>query len=933
MKNIFRNKRAVSPVIATILLIALTVSAAAVVYFVVVPLLNQETEITFGINTVSEFKDYDHDGSIDAIKVNIIVVTTNGLGLANMTQFSYAITDGTNSYDWAHTKVGASQILDGKAGNVVLSATGSAGQLEEGISYTLIVSFGVSVETKAFTPSGTTLGSLLTVNVIDQDSDPVSGANVDFYYSNDAFTGVPTQTTSSSGQIEQALRIGEYKVRVNYLSQIYWSDIFYHPTVSSVTVQIGETGDLMKVHVQNDAGGINGLTVFSFDSLGRYNGEYAVTNSEGDAYLSISPGVYVFKVFYLGLNYSSPLVNYPTVSETTINIGGGVVYAHVVDADEVGQDNLRVYLFSSTGSYLGVSIRTNSTGYAAFSLSSGAYKFRVDYGGARTWSEVFGASDGAVITIYIGGKVYAHVIYGPDELPLNNVRVYLFTASGSYTGRSARTNSTGYVLFSPIEKDSLFKFRVDYAGGREWSGEFNGSQAVLIVEINVGAEAYAHVIYGSEGNPLSNVRVYLFTASGSYSGISARTNSTGYARFNGVLKSTDYKFRVDYAGGRFWSEVFNGSASFIVVEINIGGTVYAHVTYGAGDLPLNNVRVYLFTASGSYSGISARTNSTGYARFDGVLATTQYKFRVDYAAGRFWSTEFNGSVDDLVVDINIGGVVFAHVVYGPDDAPLNNVRVYLFTVSGSYSGISARTNSTGYAQFNGVLATGAYKFRVDYAAGQFWSANFNGNLPELVVEINIGGIVYAHVVYGIEDNPLNNVRVYLFTASGSYSGLSTRTNSTGHAQFNGVLSTTQYKFRVDYAAGQFWSTEFNGALPEYTHDINIGARVFCYAHNDGTPLTNVRVYLYREGGSYSGLSVLTNGTGYAQFNGVLSTYNYYFRFTYSSNAYYSSLFDGSVDKLVVSMDINILTPQSNGPIFDPIAIVTPPTKTKFALEM
>ncbi|MHA1462148.1 MAG: archaellin/type IV pilin N-terminal domain-containing protein [Candidatus Heimdallarchaeota archaeon] len=848
MRNIFKNKKAVSPVVATILLIALTVSAAAVVYFVVVPLLNQDVEITFGINTVSEFKDYDHDGSIDAIKANIIIVTTNGPGIANMTHFSYAISDGTNSYVWDLTNVGASQILDGKAGDVVLSATSIAGQLEEGISYTLSITFGNSEETKAFTPSGATLGSLLTVNVIDQDSDPVNGANVDFYYSNDAFTGVPTQTTSSSGQVEQALRIGEYKVRVSYLGQIYWSEAIYHPTVSSVTVQIGETGDLMKVHVQNDAGGINGLTVFSFDSLGRYSGEYAVTNSEGDAFLSISPGEYVFKVFYLGLNYSSPLVDYPSVTETTIDIGGGIVYARVVDSDEVGQYNLRVYVFSSTGSYLGLSARTNLTGYAAFSLSTGAYKFRVDYGGANTWSEVFGASDGAVITIYIGGKAYAHVIYGPDELPLNNVRVYLFTASGSYTGRSGRTNSTGYVLFNPIEKESWFKFRVDYAGGQEWSGEFNGSQAVTIVDINVGAEAYAHVIYGSEGSPLNNVRVYLFTASGSYSGISARTNTTGYARFNGVLKSTDYKFRVDYAGGQFWSAVFNGSASYVVVDINVGGTVYAHVVYGGGNLPINNVRVYLFTASGSYTGLSARTNSTGYARFNGVLATTTYRFRVDYAAGQFWSTTVDGSIDDLVVDINRGGTVF------------------------------------------------------------------------------------AHVVYGIEDNPLNNVRVYLFTASGSYTGLSARTNSTGHAQFNGVLSNTQYKFRVDYAAGQFWSTEFNGALPEYTHDINIGARVFCYAHNDGTPLTNVRVYLFREGGTYSGLSVRTNGTGYAEFNGVLSTYNYYFRIT-SGSTYLSGLFDGSIDKLVVEMDINILTPLSNGPIFDPIAIVVLPKETKFALVM
>ncbi len=903
MRNFLKNKKAVSPVVATILLIALTVSAAAVIYFVVVPMLRQGQDINYGINDVSNFKDYDHDGTIDAIDVNIIIVTTNGMGFANMSQFSYEIVTDTDSYYWVYTEAGASLISDGHDGDVTISAWGDSAELVEGDFYSIIVTYGSGEETHSFQAESFTLGPLVTVNVIDPDSDPVPGASVDFYYSNDAFTGKPTMVTSGEGEVQVALLIGEYKVRVNHQGQYYWSEDFYHPTTSEVTIQVGYAGEVMTVHVTSNAGGLPGLTVFSFDALGRYRGDYAVTNDDGDAFLVIDHGTYVFKVFYLGLNYSSPLVTFPDVNETTISIGGGTVYAHVVDSDEVGQYNLRVYLFSSSGSYLGVSLRTNATGYAAFTLSAGAYRFRVDYGGARSWSEVFGASDGAVITIYIGGKVYAHVVFGADETPLANVRVYLFTASGSYTGLSGRTNATGYALFSPIQKDSWFKFRVDYAGGREWSSEFTGENATTIITINIGAEAYAHVIYGSSEQPLANVRVYLFTASGSYTGLSARTNTTGYARFNGVLKSTNYMFRVDYAGGRFWSTVFNGSQDLIVVDINIGGTVYAHVIYGSADQPLANVRVYLFTASGSYSGISARTNDTGYATFDAVLSTTNYQFRVDYAGGRFWSSTFNGSVDGLIVDINIGGIVYAHVVYGPNDEPLNNVRVYLFTATGSYSGISARTNLTGYAQFNGVLATTNYMFRVDYAAGRFWSTTFNGSQPETVIDINIGGIVFAQVVYGTNNNPLDNVRVYLFTETGSYSGLSARTNSTGHAQFNGVLSTTNYKFRVDYAAGQFWSTPFNGSLPVYTHVVNIGGTVFCYAHDGGTPIS-VRVYLYTQSGSYSGLSFMTNATGYAEFNGVLSNTNYYFRFTYLTVVYTSSIFNGSVDLLVVPVDVS-----------------------------
>jgi flagellin-like protein len=928
MKRLFQSKKAVSPVVATLLLVALTVSAGAIVYFVVIPLLNRGPEITFGINDISNYYDYDHDGTIDALRVNIIVVTTNGVGFANMSLFSYEIHAQTESYTWVHTTAGVTLISDGKSGDIVIASWSESGELLEGVSYTLRIWYESNEETLHFQAETPTLGSLVTVNVIDEDSDPVAGAEVDFYYANNAFTGKPTLVTTGTGQVQIALRVGEYKVRVRYLETNYWSEEFKHPPTNQITVIVGAGVDLMKVNVISDGGPVPGVRVYSFDSFDRFVGDYGTTNDDGEAFLIIDPGTYVFKVFYLGLNYSSPLVTFPDVNETTINIGGGTVYARVVDSDDVGQAGYRVYLFSSTGSYLGLSRRTNETGYAAFTLSSGAYKFRVDYGGARSWSSIFGASDGAVINIYIGGKVYAHVVYGSDETPLANVRVYMFTASGSYTGRSGRTNATGYVLFSPVQKETYFKFRVDYAGGREWSSEFTGDAASQVVTINIGAEVYAHVIYGDDNNYLANVRVYLFTATGSYTGLSARTNETGYAQFNGVLKSTNYKFRIDYAAARFWSEIFNGSISPLVVDINIGGTVYAHVVYGLSNEPLENVRVYLFTATGSYSGISRRTNATGYARFDGVISTTNFKFRVDYAAGRFWSTEFNGSIDGYVVDINIGGIVYAHVTYGPDNDPLYNVQVYLFTATGSYSGISARTNSSGYARFNGVLSNTNYKFRVDYLAARYWSTEFNGSLPEYTHEMNIGGIVYAHVIYGLDNDPLDNVRVYLFTASGSYSGLSVRTNATGHAQFNGLLRDTNFKFRINYLNGYFWSTEVNGSLPEYEFDINIGNRTYCYVHASGTPVTNTWVYLFIEGGTYTGLRVRTNATGYAEFNGTMSNYNYYFRVDYSGYKY-SSIFNGG-DGGVIVMDVDLLLiPSAMQPI-KRIEILLP-TKHEFAL--
>ncbi|MDD4591750.1 MAG: hypothetical protein PHG06_15170, partial [Parabacteroides sp.] len=51
-------------------------------------------------------------------------------------------------------------------------------------------------------------------------------------------------------------------------------------------------------------------------------------------------------------------------------------------------NGLKVYLFSDTGSYLGLNATTNSEGKVEFLLPDKAYKFRIDEGGNKYWSSV-----------------------------------------------------------------------------------------------------------------------------------------------------------------------------------------------------------------------------------------------------------------------------------------------------------------------------------------------------------------------------------------------------------------------------------------------------------------------------------------------------------------------------------------------------------------
>ncbi|MCG2774402.1 MAG: hypothetical protein L6406_01875, partial [Desulfobacterales bacterium] len=59
-------------------------------------------------------------------------------------------------------------------------------------------------------------------------------------------------------------------------------------------------------------------------------------------------------------------------------------------------EGIKVYLFSSAGSYLGQYQQTNSSGKVTFDLPEKAYKVRADYLGQQFWSEEFAWHDTTV---------------------------------------------------------------------------------------------------------------------------------------------------------------------------------------------------------------------------------------------------------------------------------------------------------------------------------------------------------------------------------------------------------------------------------------------------------------------------------------------------------------------------------------------------------
>ncbi len=191
-------------------------------------------------------------------------------------------------------------------------------------------------------------------------------------------------------------------------------------------------------------------------------------------------------------------------------------------------------------------------------------------------------------------------------------------------------------------------------------------------------------------------------------------------------------------------------------------------------------------------------------------------------------------------------------------AGIENVLVYMFKDSGAYAGKHTRTDENGLAEFFD-MEDGAYRFRADLQAQQFWSNTLVWPLEHFTV-IQTGQMDFPVKVIDTAGNGISNVQVYAFTSGGSYVGVGGRTGSDGVVTLD--LVDGDYKFRADYQARQIWSGAVNipGASSAV---INTGQHPFPVKVTDaaGNGISNVQVYAFTSGGSYVGVGGRTGSDG------------------------------------------------------------------------
>ncbi len=116
--RLWRRRKAVSPVIATILLIALTVTAAAIVYFVVVPLLRGNPELV-----LMDYELADTDASDLADELTL---TLNNIGTADANLATITVIRNDVAANWDFEETDPVVVLQAQETDVVFVASSGA---------------------------------------------------------------------------------------------------------------------------------------------------------------------------------------------------------------------------------------------------------------------------------------------------------------------------------------------------------------------------------------------------------------------------------------------------------------------------------------------------------------------------------------------------------------------------------------------------------------------------------------------------------------------------------------------------------------------------------------------------------------------------------------------------------------------------------------
>jgi YD repeat-containing protein len=300
---------------------------------------------------------------------------------------------------------------------------------------------------------------------VTQGSQNLTGINVYAFTVTGSYLGIHG-ATNDAGKVTLRLPAGAYKFRADYLGSQYWSteETLTADQLKAITINTGG-GTFTLTILKSASDPLTDVNCYVFSEAGSYLGLTGKTNNSGQTTFNLSNGNYKFRIDYLGYQHWTEVYTVPT------NLSGSLTIAHqnvkiTVSGVYQGSQPLtgvNVYLFTPSGSYLGKTQATDSSGQVSFSLPNKSYKVRADYLGSQFWSVEFQFAD-ATVNIQRG---VAQITAKKAGTATAGLKVYLFSAAGSYLGINATTNAEGKAEF--LLPNKSYKFRVDEGGAQHWS--------------------------------------------------------------------------------------------------------------------------------------------------------------------------------------------------------------------------------------------------------------------------------------------------------------------------------------------------------------------------------------------------------------------------------------------------------------------------------
>ncbi len=544
--------------------------------------------------------------------------------------------------------------------------------------------------------------------------------------------------------------------------------------------------------------------------------------------------------------------------ETTQTGGTGpTVQVTVTETSGLPMAGKTVYVFNGD-TYTGYNRVTDINGQASITLPEGSYRFRVDVDGTQFWSGVANhctIGQCASVMISVPEAVLVSV-RDTDGAPKAGLKVYAFDGT-TYTNFSATTDASGQVSLRLPEGN--YRFRADINGTQFWSGESNhcAVPGCTIVSIDVSVPVVVRVLDDLD-MPLSGVNVYAFDGD-TYTNFSAATGADGEAIF--TLPAGSYRFRADYNGTQFWSDMQNDCTLPGCRQDSVRVTSPVSVTVQDTDgAPKSGLKVYAFDGT-TYTGYNKTTDTSGQVAF--TLPEGSYRFRADYNGTQFWSDSQNHC---SVPGCTSAGVTVTKpvtvTVQDAGGAPQSGIKVYAFDGT-TYTGYNKTTDANGLALF--TLPQGNYRFRADFDGAQYWSGDANHcTLPGCTaVTVTVGSIVIPPTI-SIPTITPSATPTATNTPTPTGTPTSSPTDTPSATPTASETATPEADTATPAASGG--GLRLAALARSQVQADPTGTEVLVTVQDtEGAPKQGLKVYTFT-GTTYTGLSATTNANGQAIFD-------------------------------------------------------------------